>query len=665
MADNYHSNQNRININDKNMPYHNELCFNLDTYVCKEDDMIDHKTIDCYNAGGDDGVYSDVIGDGDDIVENCVGDGGCGVMISDEMADSGCVSDIIINENTPKYSIDYIDPDINLLNDCYPNSCFYQLNDLKSLSCKFRSVPFSIFHLNARSLFNKLNEINMLFLDSNIRFPVLAFTETWLNELTTPLVSMPNYNFVYKNREDRIGGGVCFFIRNDLNFITHDSFFIVSNIFDSLTIEIISNNKEPNILLTVVYRPPNTDLNLFFEYLKSGVIRVPKNKKYYLIGDFNIDLLKTDYNNLSTEFLNFLNIYSLFPLIKTPTRVTEFSRTLIDNIFTNNFSPHISGVIQSDISDHFPIFTLTESFLTKTDHCYLKHNFCKQNLNKLLMYFQSYDWKEVINSVDVDKGFASFNEIFNRALDTFCPVSANQKHKNKHPWFSYGLRKSLKTKIKLYHKFIKQPSLSNKQIYSKYKNIFTKLCREAEITYFNNQFLINQKNSKKTWNLIKQNLNTHKTDSTISLIVNNTLTTDSSLIANKFNDYFNSSFSFNNNPLINLEFKTYLGQPVINSLFLTDSDCYEITQIVNNFKNSISSGTDNISNFLLKKNISGLIIPLTHLVNCSLNSGVFPNCYKISKIIPLFKKGCNHTVDNYRPISLISSISKILKKLLK
>ena len=85
--------------------------------------------------------------------------------------------------------------------------------------------------------------------------------------------------------------------------------------------------------------------------------------------------------------------------------------------------------------------------------------------------------------------------------------------------------------------------------------------------------------------------------------------------------------------------------------------------VINNLNNSTSSGHDHISNFLLKKTVPDIITPLVHIINHSYSNGNFPKGLKISKVIPLFKSGDKHKVNKYRPISIISSLSKIIERI--
>ena len=91
---------------------------------------------------------------------------------------------------------------------------------------------------------------------------------------------------------------------------------------------------------------------------------------------------------------------------------------------------------------------------------------------------------------------------------------------------------------------------------------------------------------------------------------------------------------------------------------------YEIRKIIMSLKNKKSSGHDGISNIFLKELVDVIAHPLYLIFNNSLQTGVFPNLMKCADVIPLHKN-CNiHLVDNYRPISLLVTISKVLKKLM-
>lgn len=99
------------------------------------------------------------------------------------------------------------------------------------------------------------------------------------------------------------------------------------------------------------------------------------------------------------------------------------------------------------------------------------------------------------------------------------------------------------------------------------------------------------------------------------------------------------------------------------SLFLSATNEQEVTNIVLKCKSKMSTDCHDIDMFLVKKTISKIVKPLTHICNLSFQSGRFPNEMKIAKVIPIFKNDDKHSFTNYRPISLLPQFSKILEKL--
>ena len=127
---------------------------------------------------------------------------------------------------------------------------------------------------------------------------------------------------------------------------------------ESLFIE-ISIPKNKNIVVGIIYRLPNSNANEFLLNL-ADLINNPilANKDSFIMGDFNIDLLKHTNSHLSQEFLDTFLSASFLPLISKPTRVVSHAATLIDNIFCNILPLPESVIILSDITDHYPIMTI-------------------------------------------------------------------------------------------------------------------------------------------------------------------------------------------------------------------------------------------------------------------------------------------------------------------
>ena len=170
-----------------------------------------------------------------------------------------------------------------------------------------------------------------------------------------------------------------------------------------------------------------------------------------------------------------------------------------------------------------------------------------------------------------------------------------------------------------------------------------------------------------TWKVLKQAMNISKNKSEITEIqFNDTIVDDVGNMANIFNKYF-ASIGKNLAEVIppsTKHFSEYLGTQNSSSIFLAPTYREEILDIVSNLNNKKSPGHDDINNFILKGVISSIIDPLVHIFNLSLSSGQVPAGMKIAKVIPLFKNGDKLSVNNYRPISLLSTLSKVLEKII-
>ena len=115
-------------------------------------------------------------------------------------------------------------------------------------------------------------------------------------------------------------------------------------------------------------------------------------------------------------------------------------------------------------------------------------------------------------------------------------------------------------------------------------------------------------------------------------------------------------------PSGNVHYKSFLKKVITSSFHFDLVNDADVMKIVKTLKNKESAGYDGISTKLLKILIPTIIKPLTLILNQSLATGIFPNNLKTAKVVPLFKKDDQLIMDNYRPVSLLTSISKIFEK---
>ena len=107
-----------------------------------------------------------------------------------------------------------------------------------------------------------------------------------------------------------------------------------------------------------------------------------------------------------------------------------------------------------------------------------------------------------------------------------------------------------------------------------------------------------------------------------------------------------------------------MKDPNIHSLFIAPTDSSEVSKLILSLKNGKATGPSSIPTAVLKHLNSEISGVLANLFNLSFSTGVFQDILKTSSVFPLFKKGSKLECGNYRPISLLSNISKLLEKLM-
>ena len=152
------------------------------------------------------------------------------------------------------------------------------------------------------------------------------------------------------------------------------------------------------------------------------------------------------------------------------------------------------------------------------------------------------------------------------------------------------------------------------------------------------------------------------------LSINNIDHYDANSITNEFGKYFSTvgkKFA-DSIPKPTKPSNAFIKKILLNdkSMLLYETTEKEIGNLINNLENKSSSGFDNISNIILKKLKDSIVPPLTKIVNLSLTTGIFPEKMKQADVFPLFKSKNMKEVMNYRPISLLITLSKILEKIM-
>ena len=161
-------------------------------------------------------------------------------------------------------------------------------------------------------------------------FSVIGFTETWLKDSNSACYGIDGYQHFSAVRKRCRGGGVSLFVKNNLSATPRDDLDCMTKEMEALFIEIPKEDigLRKNVIIGVIYHPPNTDVSIFTEKLATILQKIADERKLvYLLGDFNINLLESDNHLPTNEFLEQMYANSLFPYITKPTRIKNNSST--------------------------------------------------------------------------------------------------------------------------------------------------------------------------------------------------------------------------------------------------------------------------------------------------------------------------------------------------
>ena len=585
-----------------------------------------------------------------------------------------------LNDKDHRSALCDIDPDLHFYQEFNQATvkCNYYLetkfNDEISKPNGTKDV-LSLCHVNIRSARKNLgdfeNNLNML----NHDFTIIGLSETWLNDNDSDLYGLYGYKVIGHHRVNRAGGGVAVCVQDHVCFKERPDLSHFSEDCESVFIEVEKGHQQQssNVIIGVIYRPPNHDISSFNDKMNSIVNVVRReNKTCYLLGDYNIDILNYASHVHTAQFVDMMSSNGFLPLITRPSRVTATSATLIDNIFTNDIGDinhSVQELFITDISDHFPVFHIAKQMEIEEKDAYIyKRLYGSQNKDNFCHAMSNISWDEISRATDTQQAFDTFHkhlvEMYNKH---FPKIRVKKKYNNRKPWLSEGLKNSIKQKNKLYLKFKKVSSALNDESYKCYKRKLQQLMKVAEKQHYHDLLVEYSNDIKKSWVVIKSIINKNKKPHIQGRfkIGENLITSDKELISNKFNDFFiNIGPTLAKSiPCVNKSPPSYLGNRLTESIYLAPVNENEIGQLIKSLKDT-TAGFDDLNSMCLKISSRFLLKPLTHICNLSISQGIFPEQLKIANVILLYKSDDSMSFNNYRPVSVLCVLSKIFEKIM-
>ena len=371
-----------------------------------------------------------------------------------------------------------------------------------------------------------------------------------------------------------------------------------------------------------------------------------------LIGDFNLNYLNP--TSATKHFQQTTKSFHLKQTITEPTRITEETRTLIDLFLTSRPELYTCGVIPIGFSDHCAIFGVRKlhnikrpppKIIQSRNYKNYDPAFFSDDLNKI-------PWDILEMESTSNEAWIVFKDLFLTVADKHAPVATRRVRGFSVPWLTSSI-KELMTERDYHHK--KAIKTNQELHWSKYKrlrNTVSKKMKKAKSDYYSSR-LTETQDPKTMWEILKEimpnkkNAGVPKTDSLSALKFNHFFTS----IAEKLCERFQlSTYIKPLTPRVNNKF----SMEEVNEMFV----CNELKRL----KSKKATGLDGMSARLLKDAASVIAKPITYIINLTISTGEIPPELKEAKVTPIFKNGKRTEESNYRPISVLPLVSKVMER---
>ena len=594
---------------------------------------------------------------------------------------------------------------------------YFDLSNFSTYSRRNQN-SLNLLSLNTNGICRKIEQIKIqmakLIEDHNFVVHIAALQECWLeNETQLSKLSIDNYQMYYQLSKVGKSGGLVLYVHESIA-AEELTFFkdAPSKLWEGQTIKISPDELHKPLLIHNVYRPPREKTRagtfnssrekheIFLKEFDPYLDRINKQAlESVIVGDLNYNLLEINSNSIVQEYHDMMTTHERVPQITVPTKINKLSCNLYDHIFTSFRSKLLldSCVHLAHISDHEPTILSISTFKpdrTKNKFIEIKEN-TSENMKKVieklteLMQITQFDIDLTKNP---EENHEKLSQLIERSLEEIPTkkIKINKYNTKRSPWITSGLLNSIKKRDMLYKQMVKtkptSPSYAvKKDKLQQHKHLLNKLIRKTKKDYYTTQFIKYSNDCKNTWKLLNQVAGRKQIKKSLPKMFKLKLEGPKEIhkseslelkiegdknIADEFNFFFShigsdlsQSIIYSGSKLV----ETYLKAPT-NTRFtfnlVTDE---EILEHIGNTLPKNSCGYDNLSSKMLIQ-LAPIIHPVIRLIsNQSLVTGIFPRQLKKAVVIPIYKGKNTDPNDfgNYRPISLLPVLSKIIEKVVQ
>ena len=529
--------------------------------------------------------------------------------------------------------------------------------------------------LNINSIRNKFSSLCEI-VSNNI--DILVIQETKIDAtFPTGQFLMPGYKKPYRKDRNIHGGGILVYVRDDIPCKELNHFDIGGNT-EGIFVEL--NFRKSKWLLLAAYKPPDVPKNNCFDNITKALDFYSKNyENVILAGDFNtIDTDEVLSDFLEEHFMsNLVNFPTCFKSTENPSS--------IDLVITNKHrSFQNTTSFSTGLSDyHKLVITSMKSTFPKV-------------ASKTITYrkMKNFDRDAFRNDLRLNLGkipqqsYGIFEKTFFEVLDRHAPEKKKSVRANHKPYVTKAMRTAIMKRSELATKYRSNPTEENNKAFKKQKNFCNRLYKKERKKYYENLDIKKLTDNKEFWKTIKP-LFSNRTKSTqkICLKEGDKIISDDTEVANVLNKHFINSVRslaetggcsemvLNHNsmedPIENVvhRFKNHPSITAINRKQFENSFEFSFvdSEVVMTEINKLDPNktTTGIGIRMLKDHADIVAPFLMGIFNECIKDGKFPDELKLADISPIFKAIDSTAKKNYRPISILNSVSKLFEKLIQ
>ena len=553
-------------------------------------------------------------------------------------------------------------------------------------------------HLNIRSLRNKLFEIKHLVKEHSPHVFGISETELRKDQVDVNELKVPGYDILFPNSWTKYDyARVLVYVKKTFKYTQ------VHNLQDDRVQSIwlkggYRNCKE--IFFCHAYREHlsretssvqenylSTFLNQWETATYHGGVAEPN--EIHISGDINIDVsygrwLHPDYPLISFSRMikDICHVCNFQQIVTGITRarynsITQSTETsCLDHIYTNaKFRCSDPNIISFGNSDHDLIkYIRFSKNPTAPARLICKRSYKGFEKSAFLQDVAAIDWYDVYRCTDVDKATEVFTNKFRYVLNVHAPWVRFQERKGFRPWLTEETKQFMKERDHWKQRAKDLAVSSNScqaqshawENYKKFRNKVNNRKKYEESSYKSERLSEVADCPDILWKNAKSFMGWKSQSSPQQIQVNGTVFTSSRKIAHFMNEYFISKINSIRSAMNAAPFPTAKLKDIMSGknckLQLQHVSLAKVKSILKSLSNSRSTSVDELDNFSLKLAADVVAYPIHHIVCLSIIQSKFPEAWKLAKVIPIHKKGDKIDRKNYRPVSILSPLSKVLEK---